>query len=105
MMKLTLFVLLKLLDKITIDKIKLVNVTDEYLIPLNRIFNLYNIPINLNNGKSIYGTQTVRSFLNKLKEYNSIQLALDEIENNEIKDLIINICNKYTFKDLDNTII
>lgn len=97
--------IIKLLDKTTIDKIKLVNVTDEYLIPLNRIFNFYNIPINLNNGKSIYGTHTTKIFLNKLKEYNSIQMALDEIENNEIKYLIINICNKYTFKELDNTII
>lgn len=97
--------IIKLLQSVSIDKIKLVNVTDEYLIPLNRIFKFYNIPLNLNVGKSIYGTTTVKKFLNNLKASKSIEKALEELDKNEIYDYIINICNKYTFKELDDIII
>lgn len=97
--------ILKLLKKMTIDKIKLVNVTDEYLIPIRRMFKFYNIPLNLDDGKSIYGTSIVKTFLNNLKEYKNIEKALKDLEKNEIYDYIIDICNKYTFKETDNTII
>ena len=97
--------IIKLLQSVSINKIKLVNVTDEYLIPLNRIFKFYNIPLNLNVGKSIYGTTIVKKFLNNLKESKSIEKSLEELDKNEIYDCIINICNKYTFKELDDIII
>lgn len=97
--------ILKLLKKMPIDKIKLVNVTDEYLIPIKRMFKFYSIPLNLKNDKSIYGTSIVKAFLNNLKEYKNIEKALEGLEKNEIHDYIIDICNKYAFKKTDNTII
>lgn len=97
--------IIKLLDKISIDKIYLVNLSEEYMTPLRRIFKFYNIPINLNMAKNIYGTNNVKIFLNKLKESNSIDEALENLEKNEIYEKIISICNKYTFKNLDETII
>ena len=97
--------ILKLLKNININKIFLVNVTEEYETVIKRMFSFYNIPINLDIKKNIYGTISVQKFLSNLKDKKSIEKALEEIEKDEIYDAIINVCNKYAFKSLDSVII
>jgi len=97
--------ILKLLKDVSINKIFLVNVNEEYLVTLKRLFKFYNIPINLNIKNSIYSMIEVKNFINELKLNKNIELALNKIENDNIHNIIINICNKYAFSSLDDTMI
>lgn len=92
---------------ISINKIKLSNVTSEYYLPLKRIFDFYNIPINLVNETSIYDTNIISDFI-KLIEENDIKKALNILENKYdmkndnnyyIYNKLIDTLNKYTFVD------
>jgi hypothetical protein len=95
--------ILKLLKSVKIDKIYLVNVGNEYENILKRLFSFYNIPINQNVKKSIYGTSIVKEFLKKLKEKRDLNSALESINKGDIYNEIIDICNKYTFTEIDDT--
>ena len=97
--------IIELLKKISIDKIYLVNISEEYKLPMKRIFSFYNIPINLNMGKNIYGTKQVKLFLKKLKETYNLEESLKPLKQDEIYNKIIDICNDYSFTDIDDTII
>ena len=97
-----------------IEDLKTININDMYLvipnkeyeIELNRIFKLYNIPLNIKNSQTIYSTQTVQTFLKELKETKSIKKSLDKTQKNETYNQIINVLNKYIFiKEIDKTYI
>ena len=76
----------KLIDRgIDINRIYLTNVTDEYNYILSKLFNYYNIPINILFKDSIYGTNTVNDFL-KSKE-----LDLDDSSKLVINKKLISI--------------
>jgi len=86
----------ELLEKnIDINKIKLV-IPSEYNNYIERIFNLYNIPINLNK-TSIYNTYIGSLFIENIES--DINNTLSKIENMDpvIYNKIINILNKYTW--------
>jgi len=89
--------IITLLNVVDISNICLVNVGSEYVKVLKRMFKFYNIPINLEEQKSIYKTNIGLKFLKTLKEKNKI-----EIDNNEIGKSILNIVNKYAFTSIDN---
>lgn len=95
----------KLLKTIDIKQIVLVNVDTDYIIPLKRIFKFYNIPININNKINLYGSKAVQDFIHNLKTTKSVSLALKTLEKNDIYNHIVDICNKYAFKEIDDTII
>jgi len=97
--------ILKLLKKVNIKNIKLVNVTSEYEMPILRLFKFYNIPINLNLRKNIYATNSVQTFLDNLKQTKNIEESLNLIIQDDIYNEIIDVCNKYRFKELDENII
>jgi len=97
--------ILKLLDKVDINRIKLVNVTSEYEMPLLRLFGFYNIPINLNLDKNIYATNSVQRFLSNLKSTKNIEDSLCDINKDDIYNKIIDVCNLYRFKEVDDIII
>lgn len=88
-----------------INKIKLVNIQDEYINEIKKIFKFYNIPININK-KNIYGTKIIQDFI---KNYsNNIETTLDYLKenynlknetNNKIYNKLINIINEYTWCD------
>ena len=88
-----------------INKIKLVNIQDEYINEIKKIFKFYNIPININK-KNIYGTKIIQDFI---KNYsNNIETTLDYLKenynlknetNNKIYNKLINILNEYTWCD------
>lgn len=52
---------------ISMNKIYLTNVGDEYLYTLNRIFHYFHLPINLDLKESIYGTNFVKEYLQSKK--------------------------------------
>ena len=82
---------------IDINNIKLTNVSSDYYNTIDEFFKMYNIPINIINS-SIYGTDISNYFLD---EYNSdISITINKLKekyNNDILDIIIDICNKYAF--------
>ena len=92
-------------QNIDINKIKLVNAQDEYINEIKKIFNFFNIPININK-KNIYGTKIIQDFLNNID--NNIEKTLNYIQekynlknetNNKIYNKLINILNEYTWCD------
>ena len=99
-------------DGIDINNIKICNINDDYIIPIKRIFNLYNIPIDINNDNSIYNTLIIKDFLDYYKS-NPVETCLDYIKekydltddnNNYIYNKLIGILNKYSDINMDNLI-
>lgn len=82
------------------NDICLVNVGNEYVNTLEKLFKFNDIPINLNIKKTIYGTKIVKNFLKNLKENKEIILKDDEISK-----LIVKVVNKYAFTEIDDVII
>lgn len=94
-------------DGININDIKLAGVSSEYLTIVKRIFNFYNILVNLPNNSSTYDTNIISDFI-KLIRKNTINNTLNLLEkkydllkeeNNYIYNKLIDILNKYTFID------
>ena len=84
-------------DGVDINNIKLTNVSSDYYNTIDRIFKMYNIPINIINS-SIYGTDICNTFLDEYNSDISITISkLKEKYNGELLDIIIDICNKYAF--------
>lgn len=92
-------------SKIDINDIKLSGLSSEYLSIIKRIFNFYNIPVNLPNNSSIYDTNIISDFIKLIKKSDIRSVLsllgkkydLEKEENNYIYNKLINILNKYTF--------
>lgn len=91
---------------IEINKIKLLNITNEYNNTLERLFDFYHIPIVINNKVNLYSTNIGLFFIENLNS--DIMVTLDEIKgkfnlNNEINldiyNKIIRIVNDYIWCD------
>ncbi|MDD3305326.1 MAG: PD-(D/E)XK nuclease family protein [Bacilli bacterium] len=102
-------------DGININNIKLGNITEEYFIPIKKIFSFYNIPINLDDNYNLYGTKIAQVFIEEFKITNSLDESLNKLtkiynmndsNNALIYNMVVNICNKYIWynKDIDNII-
>ena len=88
--------IIELLNKgIDINKIYLTNVSNDYNYILYKLFNYYNIPINIDFNESIYGTKVVQDYLN------TNELDLEDNNKNSINKKIINILKELS--DLDET--
>jgi ATP-dependent helicase/DNAse subunit B len=77
----------------------LVNLDDNYELPLKRIAKMYHLPINFNHYKSIYSTKIVQDFLNTLISTHDLNESLNQLAKNNIYDAIIDILNKYTIPE------
>lgn len=97
--------ILELLKTIDITKIFLIVPDNAYYLVIKRIFKLFNLPINLDNKKNIYGLKRIQNFIHILKETKSVEEAVKVLNQDEIYNEVINICNKYSFKSIDDTII
>lgn len=80
-------------NNININNIKLI-ISNEYKEVIYRLFKIYNIPISIKK-KSIYSSYEVKKVLNNLNDID----ILDNISNDSIKDKIIKVLNKYSFID------
>ena len=111
------FVLTNIIDLIkkgvNINNIKLCNVTSEYENDLKRMFNIFNIPINIKNNKSIKSSLIFKDFIKSLKN-NEIEESIDfiinkydtSVSNNKyIVDQIIKILNTYNFVEEKDILI
>ena len=94
------------LDKEDINNFYLILGDDSYNFEIKRIFELYNLPINLNNTKKIYTTATCKKFITKLEETKDIIQTLESVPHNEIYNALIDVLNKYAFTSIvDDTYI
>lgn len=92
-------------DGIDINNIKLAGISSEYYNVIDRIFNFYNIPVNLPNNSVLYDTSIISDFIKLIKEYdinNTLNALkekydLNDEKNNYIYNKLISILNKYTF--------
>jgi len=85
--------------KDTLKDVYLVNIDDSYYSSIKRLFNFFNININLKENNSIYSIKEVQDFLNELKLNKKLNFGL--ITNIEIKNDIIDLINKYKIVDID----
>jgi len=88
---------------VDIDKIKLTNISNDYINILSKIFNFYNLKINKFNNIPIISTIIGKTFYENL---NSIEEGINKIEKYNTTDTynkIINICNKYVwYEDIND---
>ncbi|MBQ3475573.1 MAG: PD-(D/E)XK nuclease family protein [Bacilli bacterium] len=80
-------------DGIDINKIKLVNYSEEYFFLIKTIFDMHGININLKSD-SIYSTNICQQFL-KTNSFEDINLKM--IENIDVYNKIVSVINKYNF--------
>jgi DNA replication factor Dna2. len=86
---------------ININKIKLMNLNDEYRLSINKIFKWYKIPTNIVVASNLYSTRLAQICIKE-----GIEKLFDYVENSsdeKIANKIIDIYNKYIFCD-DETI-
>ena len=76
------------------ENIKLI-ISKEYEEVIDRLFKIYNIPINVKK-RSIYSARSVKDFLNNLDDINK---GLDDINDDEIRNKVISVLNNYAFID------
>ncbi|MDD2505077.1 MAG: hypothetical protein PHF21_02255, partial [Bacilli bacterium] len=91
----------KINNGINVNNIFLANYNDDYRSTIKRVFDFYNIPINLDNNISLYDTKVGLNLLNNLNNTTNI---LNEIKNDNIYDSCLNILNKYYWIKDFNTI-
>ena len=91
-------------DGIDINNIFIANLDSNYYNVIKRIFNMYNIPININDKNNLYQTNIGKYFINNLN--NDIEKAFDNIENKfdmniqtnkSIYNKLIDVVNKFYF--------
>lgn len=90
---------------IDINKIKIVNYSDKYTNVFNKLSKFYNIPIE-DDGFSIYSTDIVRDYLDKLNDCKDFSEVISYIKNKyndestlKIVNSLISISNKYNSFD------
>lgn len=90
-------------NNISINNIKVANISSEYKFNIKQIFNNYNLDLDIYK-TSVYSTKIGSYFINNLKD--DIEDTIKNIKdifdfnnekNNNILNEIINICNKYTW--------
>ena len=87
---------------VNINKIKLMNVKEEYNYTINKIFKFYNIPIYFKNTSSLYSTSIGKYFLDNLSSDKKItieKVALKFKNNIDEINLLIKVLNNYTWCD------
>lgn len=87
---------------VNINKIKLMNVKEEYNYTINKIFKFYNIPIYFKNTSSLYSTSIGKYFLDNLSNDKKItieKVALKFKNNIDEINLLIKALNNYTWCD------
>lgn len=72
-----------------LNKVYLANINNDNISTIKRIFKNYHLIINLNEAKTLYETTEGLKFLQELN--------LENIKNEEIKNSIIKVLNKYSF--------
>lgn len=88
-------------NKVDINNIKLIVPDDEYQTYIDDYSKLYNIKINTNRKTPLYSYNLTKSILNEYKNNVPLEEIIKKYEynNNNLIDKIINIINKYDYKN------
>ena len=84
---------------VDVNKIKLTNVSNDYINLVTKIFNFYNLKINKFNNIPIMSTVIGKTFYNNLESVEKAVFSIDDYSNTDIYNKIIDICNKYVWCD------
>ena len=84
---------------VDINKIKLANVSSDYINIINKIFSFYNLKINKFNNIPIISTIVGKTFYNNLSSVEEGIKSIEEYSDTDIYKRIIDICNKYIWCD------
>jgi len=95
------FEILKLHEKgIPFDKMHVVNVQEEYLMTIKRLFSFYHIPVNIPSKSTLYSTLVVSNFLKRLESGDSIyEIYESSIKQSKYQNLILPIINRFYLKE------
>ena len=80
---------------IDIDRIKLINLTDEYRMIIQKVFKIFKIPTNIRPSINLYSTNLCQIFLKK--GFEELEHNVKSLEDEKIANKIIDICNKYVW--------
>lgn len=87
-------------NNISLDRIKLANVDNDYKKEIRKIFKFYNIPVDLKEQISLFDITIGKDVINYIKEeysfYDIINFIKDKYDNSLVNK-IINIFNEYSF--------
>lgn len=78
-------------NNISINSIKLI-ASNEYNSIIDRIFKFYNIPVSIKKN-SLYGISSIKEVIN---DFENVSL-IEKIKNDDIRNILLNIINKYSF--------
>jgi len=82
-----------------ISNIKLTNVSSDYINPLTKIFNFYNLKINKFNNIPIISTVIGKTFYENLSSIESGIESIEKYNQADIYNKIVSMCNKYVWCD------
>lgn len=88
-------------ESLDLNKVKLVNVKSENINVLKKIFNMYNLPINIDDSTSILKTKSFIKFYNELQISKDINKALSYINKGDVYLKIINYFNDHNYRAFD----
>lgn len=94
----------KLIDSgVDISNIKIIDLPDEYMNSVNKIFNFYNLKINKQKKIPIISNVVAHTFYNNLSFGKDIALkSIEQYSNTDTYNKIIDILNKYVWCDLED---
>lgn len=84
-------------EKVNINDVSIINVTDDYKNAIKLMSDFYSIPVDIQNDNYLYGTTTCKNFIKKYNETKSIEESLKYIENSTLYNEFVNICNKFVW--------
>ena len=88
----------KLIDSgISVDNIKLTNISNDYINILNKIFDFYNLKISKSNNKNILSTVVGNTFYNNLTSIDSALKSIEKFKDTDTYNKIIDIINRYVW--------
>ena len=82
---------------VDINKIKLTNVSNDYINIITKIFNFYNLKINKFNNISILSTIIGKTFYDNLSSLEEGIKAIEKYSDTDTYNKIISMCNKYVW--------
>lgn len=97
-----------------INHIKIANINEDYYLLLRRIMSFYNIPLCLNETKSIYGMDMVLSFLDIFRNCSNFEMSLTSLSQSynlndeyqlKIYNKIVGVCNELLWGENESNII
>ena len=84
---------------VDINKIKLTNISNDYINLITKVFNFYNLKIDKFNNIPIISTVIGKTFYNNIESIEKAVLSIEEYNDTDIYNKIIDISNKYVWCD------